>query len=72
MAKNVSLKCVGVCKNVAIMVCGVKVAMNLYVLLAKGEGYCKSLPEGTRDSLVKLTVRVASFWQKKARTPSLK
>ena len=39
MANNVSVKCVGVCKNVKITVCGVKVAVDLYVIPAKGEGY---------------------------------
>ena len=39
MAKNVSVKCVGVCKGVEITICGVKIATNLYVIPAKGEGY---------------------------------
>ena len=39
MANNVSVKCVGVCKNVKIIVCEVKVAVDMYVLPAKGEGY---------------------------------
>ena len=39
MANNVSVKCVGVCRNVKIAVCGIKVGVDLYVLLAKGEGY---------------------------------
>ena len=39
MANNVSVKCVGVCKNVKVTVCGIKVGVDLYVLPAKGEGY---------------------------------
>ena len=39
MANNVSVKCVGVCKGVKVTVCGVKVAVDMYVILAKGEGY---------------------------------
>ena len=39
MANNVSVKCVGVCRNVKIGVCGIKVGVDLYVLPAKGEGY---------------------------------
>ena len=39
MANNVSVKCVGVCRNVKITICGIKVGVDLYVLLAKGEGY---------------------------------
>ena len=39
MANNVSVKCVGVCKGVKITVCGVKVATDLYVIPARGEGY---------------------------------
>ena len=39
MANNVSVKCVGVCRNVKIVVYGIKVGVDLYVLLAKGEGY---------------------------------
>ena len=39
MANNVSVKCVGVCRNVKIVVCGIKVGVDLYVLQAKGEGY---------------------------------
>ena len=39
MANNVSVKCVGVCRNVKIVVCGIKVGVDLYVLPAKGEGY---------------------------------
>ena len=39
MANNVSVKCVGVCRNVKSVVCGIKVGVDLYVLPAKGEGY---------------------------------
>ena len=39
MANNVSVKCVGVCNNVKVMVCGIKVAVDMYVLPAKGESY---------------------------------
>ena len=39
MTNNVSMKCVGVCRNVKIVVCGIKVGVDFYVLLAKGEGY---------------------------------
>ena len=39
MANNVSVKCVGVCKGVKVIVYGVKVAVDMYVILAKGEGY---------------------------------
>ena len=39
MANNVSVKCVGVCRNVKIVVYGIKVGVDLYVLPAKGEGY---------------------------------
>ena len=39
MANNVSVKCVGVCRNVKIVVCGIKVGVDLYVLPTKGEGY---------------------------------
>ena len=39
MANNVSVKCVGVCRNVKIVVCGIKVGVDLYVFPAKGEGY---------------------------------
>ena len=38
MANNVSVKCVGVCKNVKITVCGVRVAVDLYVIPAQGGG----------------------------------
>ena len=36
MANNVSVKCVGVCKRVRITVCGIKVAVDMYVIPAKG------------------------------------
>ena len=36
MANNVSVKCVGVCRNVKIVVCGIKVRVDLYVLLVMG------------------------------------
>ena len=39
MANNVSVKCVGVCKGVKVTVCGVKVAVDMYVIPTKGEGY---------------------------------
>ena len=39
MANNVSVKCVGVCRNVKIVVCGIKAGVDMYVLLAKEEGY---------------------------------
>ena len=40
MANNVSaVKCVGVCRKVKITVCAIKVAVDLYVISAKGEGY---------------------------------
>ena len=39
MANNVSVKCVGVCKEIKVTVCGIKVAVDMYVIPAKGEGY---------------------------------
>ena len=39
MANNVSVKCVGICKGIKFIVCGIKVAVHMYVILAKGEGY---------------------------------
>ena len=39
MANNVSIKCVGVCRGVKVIVCGNKVAIDMYVIPAKGEGY---------------------------------
>ena len=39
MANNVSIKCVGVCKGIGVIVCGVKVAIDMYVIPARGEGY---------------------------------
>ena len=39
IANNISINCVGVCKNVKIMVCGMKLAIDLYVLPTKWEGY---------------------------------
>lgn len=39
MANNVAVKCVGFCRNVKITVCGVKVAVDMYVIPAKREGY---------------------------------
>ena len=39
MTNNVSVKCVGVCRGVKITVCGIKVAVDMYVIPAKGEGY---------------------------------
>ena len=32
MANNVAVKCVGVCRNVKITVCGIKVAVDMYVI----------------------------------------
>ena len=39
MANNVSVKCVGVCRSIKVTVCGIKVAVDMYVIPAKGEGY---------------------------------
>ena len=39
MVNNVSMKCVGVCRGVKVTVCGIKVAIDMYVIPAKGEGY---------------------------------
>ena len=39
MANNVSVNCVGFCKEIRVIVCGVQVAKHMYVILAKGEGY---------------------------------
>ena len=39
MANNVFVKCLGVINNVKIFVCGVQVAVDIYVMPAKGEGY---------------------------------
>ena len=39
MANNVSVKCVGVCKAIKVTVYGIKVAVDMYVIPAKGEGY---------------------------------
>ena len=39
MANNVSVKCVGVCKGIKVMVFPIKVAIDMYVIPAKGEGY---------------------------------
>ena len=39
MAKNVLVKCFGVCKGIQVTMCGIKVAKDMYVILAKGEGY---------------------------------
>ena len=39
MANNVSVKCVGVVRNVKVTICGVQVGVDMYVLPAKGEGY---------------------------------
>ena len=38
MANNVSVKCVGVCKGIKFTICGIKVAVDMYVIPAKGEG----------------------------------
>ena len=29
----------GVCRNIKIVICGIKFGVDMYVLLAKGEGY---------------------------------
>ena len=34
-----SVKSVGVCRAIKVTVCGIKVAVDMYVILAKGEGY---------------------------------
>ena len=39
MANNVSVKCVGVCRKVKITMCAIKVAIDMYVIPAKREGY---------------------------------
>ena len=39
MANNVAVKCVGVCRNIKVTVCLIKVAVDMYVIPAKGEGY---------------------------------
>ena len=39
MANNVSVKCVGICKGIRVTMCGIRVATDVYVILAKGEGY---------------------------------
>ena len=39
MANNVSVKCVGVYKAIKVNVCGIKVAVDMYIIPAKGEGY---------------------------------
>ena len=39
MANNVSIKCVGFCKGVKIIVCGIKVLACMYVIPAHREGY---------------------------------
>ena len=39
MANNVAVKCVGVCRNIKVTVCSIKVAVDMYVIPAKGEGY---------------------------------
>ena len=42
MANNVSVKCVGVCKEIKVTLCGIKVAVDIYVIPAKEEGYPSS------------------------------
>ena len=32
MANNVSIKCVGVCKGIRVTVCGIRVAIDMYVI----------------------------------------
>ena len=39
MANNVSIKCVGVYRRIKITVCGIKVAVDMYVIPTQGEGY---------------------------------
>ena len=39
MANNLSVKCVGVCKGIKVTICGIKVAVDMYVIPEKGEGY---------------------------------
>ena len=39
MANNVSIKCVGGCKGIKVTIFGIKVAVDMYVIPAKGEGY---------------------------------
>ena len=39
VANNVSVKCVGVCRAIKVTICGIKVAVDMYVIPAKGEGY---------------------------------
>ena len=39
IANNVSVKCVGVCKAIKVTACGIKVAVDMYLIPAKGEGY---------------------------------
>ena len=36
MANNVSIKCVGICRRVKIIVCGIKVEADMYVIPAQG------------------------------------
>ena len=36
LANNVSLKCVGVCRGVKVVVCGIKFVANMYVIPAQG------------------------------------
>lgn len=39
MANNVYVKCVGVCKKIKIFVCSIKVAVDMYVIPTKSDGY---------------------------------
>ena len=39
LANNVTVKCVGVINDVKIKVCGAKVAVDVYIMPSKGEGY---------------------------------
>ena len=39
MANNVLVKCVGICKGIKVIICGIKVAVDMYVIPAKGEAY---------------------------------
>ena len=39
LANNISVKCVGVFRGVKVTICGIKVAADMYVIPAWGEGY---------------------------------
>ena len=59
MENNVSVKCVGVCKGIRVTVCGIRVATDMYVIPAKGEGYPVILG---RPWLI--AMRVRQDWEK--------